>query len=86
MSKLLAEDRGSYGYMYGSSNKVIDVRWNSNSVLTLALNCQPVSPVGITKQYSKKGKKIWYDRRWKNQRKDLYINVLSIKVLNATKR
>ena len=58
MSKLLGENRGSYGYMYGSANKVIDVRWNSNSVLTLALNCQPVSPVGITKQYSKKGKKI----------------------------
>ena len=58
MSKLLGENRGSYGYMYGSANKVIDVRWDSNNVLTLALNWQPVSPVGITKKYSKKKKKI----------------------------
>ena len=52
------EDRGSYGYRYGSANKLIVVRWNDNSVVTLASNCQPVNPVGTTKRYSRKEKKI----------------------------
>ena len=51
------EDRGSYDYRYGSANKVI-VRWGGSSVVTLPSNCQPVNPVGTTKQYSRKEKKI----------------------------
>ena len=51
------EHRGSYGYRYDSANKLIVVRWNDNSVVTLASNCQPVNPVGTTKLYSRKEKK-----------------------------
>ena len=51
------EDRGSYDYRYDLANKLIVVRWNDNSVVTLASNCQPVNPVGTTKLYSRKEKK-----------------------------
>ena len=43
------EDCGSYDYRYDSSNKLIVVRWNDNSVVTVASNCQSVNPFGTTK-------------------------------------
>ena len=40
-------------------NKAIGkVRWNDNSVVTLASNCQPVHPVGTSKRYSRSEKKM----------------------------
>ena len=51
------KNNGSYDYSYHSANKLIVVRWNDNSIVTLASKCQPVNPVGTTKQYSRKEKK-----------------------------
>ena len=51
------KNNGSYDYRYHSANKLIVVRWNDNSIVTLASKCQPVNPVGTTKQYSRKEKK-----------------------------
>uniref|UniRef100_H3AE94 PiggyBac transposable element-derived protein domain-containing protein n=1 Tax=Latimeria chalumnae TaxID=7897 RepID=H3AE94_LATCH len=39
--------RGSVDYRYGSTNK-----WNDNSMVTMASNCQPVMPIGKAKHYS----------------------------------
>ena len=52
------EYRGSYDYRCDSENKLIVATWNDNSIVTLASNCQPVNPVGTTKPYSRKEKKI----------------------------
>lgn len=51
------EDPRSSNYRYDSKNKIIVVRWNENSVDTLASNYQPVNPVGTNKRCSRKEKK-----------------------------
>ena len=52
------EDCGSYNYRYDSANKVIFARRNEIRIVTLAPNSQPVYPIGTTKRYSWKEKKI----------------------------
>ena len=47
----------TYHFRYDSLNKILVVRWNENSVLTLASNCQPVHPVGTSKRYLRTEKK-----------------------------
>ena len=50
--------RGTMDYRYDSTNKIVVTRWNDNSVVTLASNCQVVNPVGKAKWYSGKESKI----------------------------
>ena len=52
------EDCRSYDYKYDFVNQVIVARWNDNSVVTLASNCQPVNPTRTTKRDFRKEKKI----------------------------
>ena len=50
--------RGTMDYRCDSANKTVVTRWNDNSVVTLASNCQAVNPVGKAKRYSSKERKI----------------------------
>ena len=50
--------RGTMDYRNDSTNKIVVTRWNDNSVVTLASNCQVVNPVGKAKWYSGKESKI----------------------------
>ena len=52
------ESRGTYDFRYDSANKILVVRWNGNSVETLASNYQPLHPVGTSKRYSRSEKKM----------------------------
>ena len=52
------ESRGTYNFRYDTTNKILVVRWNDNSVVTLASNYQPVHPVGTSKRYSRSEKKM----------------------------
>lgn len=54
-------DRGSYISTYESDSKVSIVRWNDNSVVTVASNVYSVDPIHNVKRYNRK------------QRKDVYI-------------
>ena len=49
---------GTMDYRCDSFNKTVVTRWNGNSVVTLASNCQAVDPVGKAKRYSSKERKI----------------------------
>ena len=51
------ESRRTYDFRYDSANKIFVVRWNDNSIVTVASNCQPVHPVGTSKRYSRSEKK-----------------------------
>ena len=44
------ESSRTYNFRYDSANKILVVRWNDNSIVTLASNCQPVHPVGTSKR------------------------------------
>nr|XP_014351626.1 PREDICTED: piggyBac transposable element-derived protein 2-like [Latimeria chalumnae] len=50
--------RGSADYHYDSTNKVIITRWNDNSMVTMASNCQLVMSIGKTKPNSQAEKKM----------------------------
>ena len=52
------ESCGTYDFRYDSANKILVVRWNDNSVVTLASNCHLVHPVGTSKRYSRSEKKM----------------------------
>ena len=43
--------RGTFYFRCDLANKVISVRWNDNSVATLASNCQTVNSIGTSKHY-----------------------------------
>ena len=51
------ENRRSYNYRYEAASKLVAVRWNDNSVVTLASNCRTVHPVGTGKRYSREHRK-----------------------------
>ena len=51
------ESRGTYDFRYDSANKILVVRWNDNSVVTLFSNWQPVYLVGASKCYSRSEKR-----------------------------
>jgi YD repeat-containing protein len=49
--------RGSYDYRYDDSGKFVVIRWNDNSVVTLASNVHGVLPVEKVKRWSSSEKK-----------------------------
>ena len=51
------ESPGTYNFRYNSAHKILIVRWNGNSVVTLVSNCQPVHAVGTSKLYSRSEKR-----------------------------
>jgi len=50
---LQKKERGSYDYRYDKNNDVLAVKWNDNSVVTLATNFQFVEPVLTAKRFSR---------------------------------
>ena len=43
--------KGEMDYKYDTSNKLLVVRWNDNSIVTIASNCQSVEPVRKATRY-----------------------------------
>ena len=55
--EMAKKPRGIMDYLYDSANKIVVTRWNDNSVVILASNCQAFNLVGKAKWYSRrKGK------------------------------
>ena len=48
---------GEYEYKSDENHQLIVVRWNDNSVVTLASNCQGVNPIGAAQRWSLAEKK-----------------------------
>nr|CAH7734201.1 unnamed protein product [Callosobruchus chinensis] len=52
------KDRGSYDFSFDAENEILLVRWNDNSVVTLATNNCKIEPLVAAKRYDRKEKKI----------------------------
>lgn len=51
------EERGTYDSAFYKEHGITVVRWNDNSVVTMATNFDTIDPPSITKRYSRKEKK-----------------------------
>lgn len=51
------KDRGSYDFSFDNEQKILLVRWNDNSVVTVATNNCTVEPLVNAKRYNRKEKK-----------------------------
>ena len=56
--EMAKKSRGIMDYRCDSAKKIVITRWNDNSIVTSASNCQAVNPIGKAKRYSRKEKKI----------------------------
>ena len=56
--EMAKKPRGTMGYHYNTTNKIVVTRWNDNSFVTLASNCRAVNPIGKEKWYSRRKRKI----------------------------
>lgn len=52
------KERGSFDYCFDKQNEVLLVRWNDNSVVTVATNNGKVEPLATAKRYDRKNKKM----------------------------
>jgi len=55
---LQKKERGAYDYRFDKKNEVFAVKWNDNSVVTLATNFQAVEPVLVAKRFSRTERKV----------------------------
>lgn len=54
---LKKKSRGSYDFTFDKQNEVLLVRWNDNSVVTVATNNGSIEPIVAAKRYNRKEKK-----------------------------
>lgn len=53
VDKCKKAERGTYDYRVDEESSIIVVRWNDNSVVTLASSCHGVEPVGSAQRWSR---------------------------------
>lgn len=57
MKSLSRKDRGSHDYAFDESGEIMMVRWNDNSVVTIATNIGAISPLVSARRYDRKQRK-----------------------------
>ena len=55
---LRKKDRGSFDHAYDKANDIAAVKWNDNSVVTLASNFQSTHPLLTAKRFSRSERKV----------------------------
>lgn len=58
VKNLRKKDRGAYDFSFDTEQKILLVRWNDNSVVTVATNNSTIEPLVNAKRYNRKEKKI----------------------------
>lgn len=61
VKKMKKEDRGTFDSAFDTKHGISVVRWNDNSVVTMATNWDKIYPLSMAKRYSRKEKKIHFN-------------------------
>ena len=56
-TKSLQKERGAFDWRFDNANNILAVKWNDNSVVTLATNFETVEPLLSAKRFSRSEKK-----------------------------